>query len=362
MAERKGITLRKNEAGKGYYDIWYRGVHSRLYTGIPLTDENRSWFGARETLVLEMIQNGTFELEKARVVIGIAPQRQKRTEQKIDITVQEFGQEWLEHKKTSIHTVGSLRIREFRAQYVDLLVNTLRERQGIKGPTMSNTRLNDILLRVVRPLLDLAYQREYLDKNPHEWVQKRRAEHPDDIDPFSFDEMMIFMAALPDAKWVRYYTIAFGTGLRPSEQNALEWEHIDFTGKTILVRQGVVRGRKTLLKTKGSRRDVDMLPMVEEALRSHLEATDGKGQYVFSNARGGPLFQEGMRRRVWTPHRRAGRTAPPQCLPAPTHICYAHVEPGRRNCLGSTHDGAHHHENARGALLQVHSSPRTAGR
>ena len=36
-------------------------------------------------------------------------------------------------------------------------------------------------------------------------------------------------------------------------------------------------------------------------LRSHLEATDGKGQYVFSNARGGPLFQEGMRRRVWTP-------------------------------------------------------------
>jgi integrase len=330
MAERKGITLRKNEAGKGYYDIWYRGVHSRLYTGILLTDENRSWFGARETLVLEMIQNGTFELEKARVVIGIASQRQKRTEQKIDITVQEFGQEWLEHKKTSISvdkvyeygnildlicstsialpgkkkthiTVGSLRIREFRAQYVDLLVNTLRERQGIKGPTMSNTRLNDILLRVVRPLLDLAYQREYLDKNPHEWVQKRRAEHPDDIDPFSFDEMMIFMAALPDAKWVRYYTIAFGTGLRPSEQNALEWEHIDFTGKTILVRQGVVRGRKTLLKTKGSRRDVDMLPMVEEALRSHLEATDGKGQYVFSNARGGPLFQEGMRRRVWTP-------------------------------------------------------------
>ena len=141
----------------------------------------------------------------------------------------------------------------------------------------------------------------YVHKNPHEWVQKRRAEHPDDIDPFSFDEMMIFMAALPDANWVRYYTIAFGTGLRPSEQSALEWEHIDFTGKTILVRQGVVRGRKMLLKTKGSHRDVDMLPMVEEALRSHLEATDGKGQYVFSNARGGPLFQEGMRRRVWTP-------------------------------------------------------------
>lgn len=208
-------------------------------------------------------------------------------------------------KKKTYITVGSLRIREFRAQYVDLLVNTLRERKGIKGPTMSNTRLNDILLRVVRPLLDLAHQREYLDKNPHEWVQKRRTEHPDDIDPFSFDEMMVLMAALPNAKWVRYYTVAFGTGLRPSEQNALQWAHIDFAGKTILVRQGVVRGRQTLLKTKGSRRDVDMLPMVEEALRSQYAARSG--QYVFSNARGGPLFQEGMRRRVWDPTlKRAG--------------------------------------------------------
>jgi integrase len=292
------------------------------------TPENIAWFEARETLLAEMIESGTFEIENARAVIGVASQRQKRTEQKVDITVQEFGQEWLEHKKTSISvdkvyeygnildlicsttialpgkkktyvTVGSLRIREFRVQYVDLLVNTLRERKGIKGPTMSNTRLNDILLCVVRPLLDLAHQREYIDKNPHEWVQKRRTEHPDDIDPFSFDEMMILMAALPDAKWVWYYTVAFGTGLRPSEQNALQWAHIDFAGKTILVRQGVVRGRQTLLKTKGSRRDVDMLPMVEETLRSQYAARSG--QYVFSNARGGPLFQEGMRRRVWDP-------------------------------------------------------------
>jgi hypothetical protein len=199
LGRSQSITLRKNEAGNGYYDIWYRGVHSRLYTGIPLTPENTPWFEARKTLLLEMIEQETFEVERARAVIGVVPQRQKRTERKADITVEEFGQEWLEHKKTSISVdkvyeygnildlicattialpgkkkthivVGSLQIREFRAQYVDLLVNTLRECKGIKGQTMSNTRLNDILLRVVRPLLDLAHQREYLDKNPHEWV------------------------------------------------------------------------------------------------------------------------------------------------------------------------------------------------
>jgi hypothetical protein len=63
----------------------------------------------------------------------------------------------------------------------------------------------------------LAYERDYLDKNPHTWIQKQREEHPDDIDLFSFEEMLAFMAALPDPKWVRFYTVAFGTGLRPSE-------------------------------------------------------------------------------------------------------------------------------------------------
>jgi hypothetical protein len=34
--------------------------------------------------------------------------------------------------------------------------------------------------------------------------------------------MMAFLAALPDPKWMRFYTVAFGTELRPSEQFALE--------------------------------------------------------------------------------------------------------------------------------------------
>src|SRR5712691_2906894 len=33
--ETKGLTRRVNEAGKGYFDIWYRGTHCRIYTGRP---------------------------------------------------------------------------------------------------------------------------------------------------------------------------------------------------------------------------------------------------------------------------------------------------------------------------------------
>ena len=332
QSKRKGLTRRVNAAGTGYFDIWYKGNHSRIYTGRPHTPEHVAWFDARETLLAEMLEDETFEIEKARAVIGVSPQRQKRTAPKVDLTIQEFGEEWLERKKTAVSeakvdeyretlafvctlevgpspkkkqqkpiTFGSIQLRELRAQHVDWLTNTLRRREGIKGPTMSNTRLNDILLKVGRPLLDLAYERDYLEKNPHNWIVKRREENPDDIDPFSFDEMLAFLAVLPDPKWVRFYTVAFGTGLRPSEQYALEWKQVDFQRKLLLIRQGFVKGRVTMLKTAGSRREVDMLPHVEEALRSHREATQGKGQYVFSNIEGGALHRDNMRNRIWNP-------------------------------------------------------------
>ncbi len=200
MAEksrRKGLTRRVNEVGKGYFDIWYKGNHFRIYTGRPYTPEQVSWFEAREILLAEMIENDTFEVEKARAVIGVTPQRQQRIVRKVDLTIQEFGDEWLERKKTAIGEAkveeyrdtlalvcalevgpqaqkkkqkpvkfGAIQLRELRAQHVDWLTNTLSRREGIKGPTMSNTRLNDILLKVVRPLLDLAYERDYLEKIP----------------------------------------------------------------------------------------------------------------------------------------------------------------------------------------------------
>jgi integrase len=113
--------------------------------------------------------------------------------------------------------------------------------------------------------------------------------------------MLAFLAALPAPKWVRFYTVAFGTGLRPSEQYALEWKHVDFQRNLLLIRQGFVKGRVTMLKTAGSRRDVEILPHAEEAFWSHREATQGKGQYVFSNTEGGALHRDNMRNRIWNP-------------------------------------------------------------
>ena len=160
--------------------------------------------------------------------------------------------------------------------------------------------MNTLLLKIVRSVLDPAFEREYIPKNPHGWFESQREEEPD-IDPLSFDEMLGLLAALPELKWVHFYTVAFGTGLRPSEQFALQWHHVDFKRKILLIRQGFVNGRLTLLKTRGSKRDVDMLPSVQKALEKHREETQGKGLYVFSNLEGGPLHRDNIRNRIWNP-------------------------------------------------------------
>ena len=90
--------------------------------------------------------------------------------------------------------------------------------------------------------------------------------------------------------------MAFDAGLRPSEQLALGWEHIDFTHKKILVRRGLGRGVETDLKTLASAREIDMLPTVKVVLRGQP-----RDEYVFPNADGGPLDLTNMRVRVWFP-------------------------------------------------------------
>ena len=176
-------------------------------------------------------------------------------------------------------------------------------------------------------MLDLAYERGYMDKNPHSWIQKRRVERRHDIDPFSVEEMLAFLAALHDPKWVRFYTVAFGTGLRTSEQFALQWRHVDFAEKVLHIEQGYVRGRMTILKTEGSMGDVDMLPHVEETLqehyaeaRMHHSEKELATRFVFTNSDGGVLHRDNMRNRIWNPAIAcAGPT--PQPIPDTPYLC-----------------------------------------
>jgi integrase len=169
-------------------------------------------------------------------------------------------------------------------------------------------------------VLDLAYDRGYLDRNPHGWVTLQ-PERRSDVDPFSFDEQTRLLESLPQPEkgfrkscpnfWRNYFIVAFDTGLRPSEQLALKWapdpeqpdrsSYVDFERKKLFIRQGIVRGEMTDLKTKASHRVVDMLPTVEMALQNQQVASMSATGYVFCSATGGTLDLGNIRKRIWYP-------------------------------------------------------------
>jgi hypothetical protein len=69
-------------------------------------------------------------------------------------------------------------------------------------------------------VLDLAFERKFLDENPHNWITLQEEIMPD-IDPLSFEERAAFLDCVP-MQWKRYFIVAFDTGMRPSEQLGLE--------------------------------------------------------------------------------------------------------------------------------------------
>ena len=148
---------------------------------------------------------------------------------------------------------------------IEQLINAVKEHPGIHGAKLSNRRAN-IVLDVLRQILDRAVARGWLARNPAREINKLREDHPE-IDPFSFAEVKTLLdKGFRDAAERRYSTVAFFSGLRPSEEIAAEWEAVDWLSDPPLI--GVLsavtpRGGKGRAKTRASKCHVEMLPIVQ---------------------------------------------------------------------------------------------------
>jgi len=132
----------------------------------------------------------------------------------------------------------------------------VKDHEGIHGRKLSNRRAN-IILDVLRQVLDRAVLRGWLTRNPARAVSKLREDRAP-IDPFSFDEVKTLLEKGPRTpEEQHYFTIAFFTGLRPSEQIAAEGEAVDWVSRPPLI--GVLaavspRGGRGRTKSEASKR------------------------------------------------------------------------------------------------------------
>jgi integrase len=106
------------------------------------------------------------------------------------------------------------------------------------------------------------------------------------------------------APWFALYLrFAALTGLRASEQRAIQWSDLDLTKRTVRVHHRVdMKGREGPTKSTASVRTVPLAPKLAQSLKERWLA---KGRpetgYVFPNTKGGVIDHNNIAHRHWRP-------------------------------------------------------------
>jgi integrase len=291
-----GARVRVDPRNKRLYlDLHIRGERKKVKSRLPDTPKNREILEAKAETIEREVFLGTFDIE-----------RHFPTKKTKPVTFKELYEEWKKKKANEVSPLtlqwyqetvegkilpfwGSRRLADFSHSGFDTF------KAGLLEQKLAPRSVNIVLMRL-RQLLRMAHQRGYLPEDRSPWVVKVRDSRPE-IFPLSFEEKARFIKTLP-RRWRPYFDVAFGTGLRPSEQIALKEEAIDWERGKLLVREGWRQGQKTRLKTQASAREVDILPPVRKALKAQRVVAAGS-ELVFPNILGKHINIANLRRRVW---------------------------------------------------------------
>jgi integrase len=208
----KNVHVRVRESGTLYFDFYYKGIRCKEYTALKDTPANRKRCEKMAQIIANEIDLGRFDYlrhfpygSKRHLFTG-------RPDGNISF-VRFVEESWLAHIRTKVRDmtaeeyqailkvrvfplIGSIPLREFRPDHMDRLTNHLRSLTGMGNRLLSPRRINIILLRV-HSVLDLAYERGYLEQNPHTWVTLQEEKRPH-VDPFSFEEREALLNTLPE--------------------------------------------------------------------------------------------------------------------------------------------------------------------
>jgi integrase len=163
-------------------------------------------------------------------------------------------------------------------------------------PKLSPKTVNHVLATLKTVLSD-AVINGYLDSNPSLLVKQVPLpdEELDFLRAWELRQLLGKVALLPAA----VVMTAALAGLREGEVFGLMWDCLDFVGHSIYVKRQYNRNGWGPPKTKSSRRRVDLVPVLEEALRQLPSRF--KGELVFPSTVDTPLHAGNFMRRVFRP-------------------------------------------------------------
>ena len=158
----------------------------------------------------------------------------------------------------------------------------------------------------MKSVFDFADRQGLIQENVMRKI-KRLPEEAPEIRPFTLEEVNRLIRATHF--WYKpYLTMAFFTGMRAGEQNGLMWSDVlsEMKPPRIFINKTYVYGKESSPKTKKSKRYIQCLPRVLDALEEQLMFT-GEQEYIFLTSEGRRMTPDHLRKEVWVPAlKRAG--------------------------------------------------------
>lgn len=259
------------------------------------------------------------DLEKLIIEFDSAKEQAKNGMNNIDITLNEWFEQWFENvkkhriKETSIAPmknsfkrtfgfyIGTMRLRDIKPLDVQQAVNAM-EKAGF-----SNSSMRDALGRL-RECMEFAIGNQLITYNPClivevPWVYKQSKEEI----ALTQEEQNAMLDEVEDSWYKEMFYFLCLTGVRVGELGGLKWEDIDFNKKVISIRRSLsctyCNGEKkeilTTPKTVNSMRDIPFIGEMEEILISQREKQNKLRKELGKRWRGpkefdGIVFTTGM--------------------------------------------------------------------
>lgn len=311
-------SIRKRSSGYLYLDFHYRGIRCREYTKLKDSPGNRKKLEVILKRIEAEITLGSFDYSKYFPNGTMVDKFRLMWKGSSDADIplfEHFAQEWFEEaavqwKDSYANTVsGNMRahlIPHFAGKRVSSITkadilkfrSTLAKEPGLKDEFLSPSRINH-LMTPLRQILSEAADR-YDFSNPFKGIKPLKVPKTD-VDPFTLEEVMQFLDAVP-AAYRNYYTVRFFTGMRSCEIDGLKWRFVDLEKRIILIRETLVEKKQETPKTPESNREILLNSLAYEALKIQWEVTaNHPSGFVFLNSKENPIDRRNARKRIWYP-------------------------------------------------------------
>ncbi|HEX5504901.1 MAG TPA: tyrosine-type recombinase/integrase [Thermomicrobiales bacterium] len=171
-------------------------------------------------------------------------------------------------------TLGRVTLNKLTPAHIEQLLNELRERGGEHGQGLS-PRTVQYVRATLRRALGRAFKQGLVPRNVVAQTDPPPGERPE-VQPFSETQAHRLLDAVAGDRLEALYNVAVMLGLRQGELLGLRWADVDFGNGLLRVRRQLqdVKGVGLMLKalkTRGSRRDLDLGDDLLRQFRAHQD-------------------------------------------------------------------------------------------